>query len=106
MTSWSSTQAMSRTAPPQGGTGLDIDTKHPLEPLGPSHRCAPFGRSGLRCIFNRPLSTSAPLARRYAGTVFAVGREHTVKAGKVDPRFLYQGTKAGPGITSSGSKMT
>ena len=75
--------------------GLDIDIENPHQSLCPGHGCARFGRRLVfQFIWRFNLVAFAPSGRRHQCTVLAVGSEHTVKSGQINPGPGYQCSEA------------
>jgi len=74
--------------------GLDVDIKHPFQPLHPGHRLVALGGRlvypVLPCRLT-PLASPAPLRRCHPDTKLAIWSENPVKARQICARLGYQG---------------
>ena len=85
-----------------GTARLNVNIEHALEPLSPSHGCTTFGGClGLRLIRCFGLAAFAPLCRRHLRTMFAIGREYTMKTGEIDSGLGHQSGQLGDEIQGS-----
>ena len=75
---------------------LNVDIEYALETLRPGHGCPAFGGClVLRLIWRFELVAFAPLGRRHLRTMRAVGCEHPVIPGEIDPGLGHQSGQAG-----------
>ena len=76
--------------------GLDVDIKHPVQPLHPGHRLVALGGRLVQPVFPgrlTPLAATAPLGRHDTHPKLAIGGEHPVKACQICAWFWHQGSQ-------------